>query len=151
MQTGPLVKSNFTGNNSNMNTPPDVRFHPEFRLLTWHPRGVLDSDTISKLTAFIEDEEQGPEDPFNRFIDLSGLSAVDLEFEYVVHVSMHRRRAFKDHDPVKSAFFVTTPEIAHLARVHATLNEFTPLHVGVFFERSEAAKWLEVPEEILRG
>jgi len=129
--------------------PPDVRFHPALRLLTWHPHGVLDSDLISKIIAFIEIEEQELTEPFNRFTDLSRLTSIEVDIEYIVRVSMHRRQAYAGREPVKSAILATTSEAIRLARIHAMLTEQSPLHVVVFSELADAAEWLGVPHEIL--
>jgi hypothetical protein len=40
-----------------MNLPPDVYFQPEFELLLWKPRGVLNEKVINKIIAFFRDEE----------------------------------------------------------------------------------------------
>jgi hypothetical protein len=132
-----------------METPSDVRFFAQYRLLTWHPRGVLDSDQMSKLLAFLEDSENSREEPFHRFSDFTLLSALQLEFEYLVHVSMHRRRAFASQEPVKAALLASDPEAVRLAKVYATLMDGSPQEVSVFTERVGAASWLGVPVEIL--
>jgi len=129
--------------------PPDVKFHPAYRLFTWHLHGVLDSDMLNKIIAFIEYKEQDTEEPFNRFTDLSHLTAIELDFEYVVRASMHRRRAYVGHEHVKAAFFATTSYSTYLAKVHALLTEYTPLEVAVFSEVADAADWLGVPTEVL--
>ena len=129
--------------------PPDVKFHPSYRLFTWHPHGVLDADRLSKVIAFIECVELETDEPFNRFADLSHLKAIDVEFEYVVRASMHRRKAFAGHKQVKAAFFTTTSYSTYLAKVHAILNDYTPLEVQVFSKLADAAGWLGVSQEIL--
>ena len=83
-----------------MVTPPEVRFHPLQRLFAWHPYGMLDSEIVSKIVAFLEFEEEETNEPFNRFTDLSHLMAIDLDFEYVVRVSMHRRQVYAGREPV---------------------------------------------------
>lgn len=130
-------------------TPPDVKFHAVRRLFTWHPRGVLDQDLLSKIIAFIDYAEQETNEPFNRFVDLSHLTAIELDFEYVVRASMHRRRVRVGQEQVKSAFFATTSYSTYLAKVHAILTDYTPLEVAVFSELADAADWLGVPSEVL--
>lgn len=132
-----------------METPPDVKFFGQYRLLTWHPRGVLDSDQMSKLVAFLEDTENSVDEPFHRFSDFTLLSALELEFEYLVHISMHRRRAFAGHDPVKAALLANDRESIRLANVYATLMDGTPQQVSVFTDRANAAAWLGVPLDSL--
>src|SRR5213079_542814 len=51
--------------------------------------------------------------------------------------------------PVKTAFYVTSPDTTHYAKLHAMLTDHSPLHVSLFTERDAAAKWLGVPVEAL--
>lgn len=132
-----------------MNPPPDVKFHAAYRLLTWHPQGVLDSDMLNAIIAFIEYKEQDMEEPFNRFTDLSHVTAIDLDFEFVVRASMHRRKAYAGNKPVKSAIYSTTSNSTHLSKVHSILNKYTPLEVAVFSDLASSAEWLGVQQEIL--
>ena len=132
-----------------MKLPPDVTFVEAHRLLIWRPRGVLDEAVVNKITAFIGEEELIFSEPFNRFCDMSALDAVDLNFEYVFRVALHRRLSYKGRPSVKSAFFVTNPDAAHYVKLHAILTDHSPLHVAMFEEREAAAEWLGVPVELL--
>jgi len=87
--------------------------------------------------------------PFNRFSDLSAVESFHLTFRYVFHVALHRRFSYAGRGPIKSAFYVTHPEAAHLVKIHALLTDYSPLNVEMFEEREAAAKWLGVPVESL--
>jgi len=50
---------------------------------------------------------------------------------------------------VKSAFYVTSSDSTHYAKLHAMLTDYSPLHVALFTDRAAAAKWLGVPIEVL--
>jgi hypothetical protein len=50
---------------------------------------------------------------------------------------------------LKSAFYVTSPATAHLAKLYAMLTAYSTLDVALFTERESAAKWLGVPVEVL--
>jgi hypothetical protein len=132
-----------------MKLPPDVTFLEVPRLLIWRPRGVLNEALVNKLTAFIGEEELIFGKPFDRFFDMSALDAIDLNFEYVFRVALHRRLSYAGHPSVKSAFLATTPEATHLAKLHAMLTDHSPLHVAVFSDIKAAADWLAVPREVL--
>ena len=80
---------------------------------------------------------------------MSTLKAVDLTFKYVFHVALYRRLSRVGREMVKSAFFVTDPEIAHYIKLHAILTDHSPLKVAMFREREAAAKWLGVAAEML--
>ena len=74
---------------------------------------------------------------------------VDLNFKFVFQIALHRRLSYAQHPAVKSAFYVTSPAIAHYAKLHAMLTDYSPLDVALFTEPAAAAKWLGVPLEAL--
>lgn len=128
---------------------PDVEFHEDIPLLIWRPRGVLDEPAINKVVAVLSDLETKSETPFNRFSDTLGTDEVELNFKYVVQVSLHRRISYAGHPPVKSAILATDSTIVHYARLHAVLTQGSPINVCVFQDRQKAADWLGVSIELL--
>ena len=137
------------GQNSTMKMPPDVEFHEDIRLLIWRPRGVLDKTAIDEVVAVVSDLEAKLEAPFNRFSDTLAADEVELNFKYVVQVSLHRRISYAGHPPVKSAILATDSTIIHYARLHALLTQGSPIDVRVFQDRQKAADWLGVSAELL--
>ena len=132
-----------------MKLPAHVLFRKDLSLLVWKPRGILDESTVNEIVAFIETVEKRNKQPLNRFADLSALDAVDLNFNFVFHVALGRRLSAKPKPAVKSAFYVTSPDTVHHAKLHAMLTEYSPLHMALFTDRAAAAKWLGVPLEAL--
>ena len=132
-----------------MKLPAHVRFRKDLALILWKPRGVLDQSTVNEMVEFIEAVEKRNSKPLNRFVDLSALDAVDLNFEFVFHVALGRRLSAAPRPAVKSAFYVTSPDTTHYAKLHAMLTDHSPLHVALFTDRAAAAKWLGVPLEAL--
>ncbi|HEV3099066.1 MAG TPA: hypothetical protein VGY75_05065 [Candidatus Udaeobacter sp.] len=132
-----------------MNLPADVECIEEASLFIWRPHGVLDEAAVNKILGFVADQENKLCRPFDRFTDMSALNAVDLSFKYVFHVALYRRLSRAGREPVKSAFLVTDPEIAHYIKLHAILTDHSPLNVAMFKELEAAAKWLDVPIETL--
>ena len=74
---------------------------------------------------------------------------VELNFRYVIHVSLHRRLFHKGRAPVKSAILATDSTLIHYARLVMLLTEGSSIKVRVFQDRNEAAQWLGVPIELL--
>ena len=132
-----------------MKLPAHVLFRKELSLLLWKPHGILDQALVNEIVAFVETAEERASKPFNRFADLSALEMVDLNFEFVFQIGLHRRLASAPHSPVKSAFYVTRSESAHYAKLHAMLTDYSPLDVALFTQREAAAKWLCVPVDVL--
>ena len=132
-----------------MKLPSDIQFYHDIRLLIYRPRGLIDQAAINKITSVIEDLEAATQEPFNRFSDTSEAHEVELNFRYVIHVSLHRRLAHAGRAPVKSAILAIEPTLVHYARLLVLLTEGSSIKVRVFHERKEAADWLNVPVERL--
>ena len=132
-----------------MKLPPDVEFHEDIRLLVYRPRGLIDQAAVNKIIAVIEEIEAATREPFNRFSDALEAHEVELNFRYVIEVSLHRRQAHAGRVPVKSAILATDSTLVHYARLLVMLTEGSSIKVRVFADRKEAAQWLGVPVEVL--
>ena len=132
-----------------MKLPPDVEFYEDIRLLVYRPRGLIDEAAVNKIIRVIEEIEAASQEPFNRFTDTSETHEVELNFQYVIQVSLHRRLIHKGRAPVKSAILATDSTIIHYARLLVLLTEGSSIKVRVFQDRNEAAQWLGVPVELL--
>ena len=128
-----------------MKLPPDVEFHDDIRLLIYCPRGVIDEAAVKKVVSVLEDLEARLEKPFNRFSDTLAADEVELNFKYVIQVSLCRRLSYAGRPPVKSAILATDSTMIHYARLHALLTQGSPINVRIFQDRNEAAAWLGVP------
>ena len=132
-----------------MKLAPDVEFHEDIRLLIYRPHGVIDEQAIKKVISVLEDLEARLPQPFNRFSDTLGADEVELNFKYVIQVSLCRRLSYAGHPPVKSAILATDSTIIHYGRLHAVLTQGSPINVRVFKNRQEVAQWVNVPIERL--
>ena len=132
-----------------MKLPPDIEFHDDIRLLIYRPRGVIDEAAVKRVVDVLEDLEAKLQKPFNRFSDTLAADEVELNFKYVIQVSLCRRLSYAGHPPVKSAILATDSTMIHYARLHALLTQGSPIHVRVFQDRKDAAQWLDVPLERL--
>jgi len=129
----------------NVKLPSDAEFHEDVRLLVWRPLGLVDKTAVNKIITVLGELETSLKEPFNRFTDTVGADAVDLNFEYVIQFSLHRRQVYAGHPPVKSAILATDASLVHYGKVHALLTQGSPIKVRVFQDREEAAQWLDVP------
>lgn len=126
---------------------PDVEFHEDIRLFIYRPRGLLDEISVDRAVAVLADLEKNQREPFNRFSDASAVDHVELNYHYVIQVSLHRVLTYADRPPVKSAMLAKDSTVAHYFQLHAIITEDSPLKVRIFQERQDAAKWLGVPLE----
>ena len=129
--------------------PDDVEFHEDIHLLTYRPRGVLNERSVDKIVSIVGDLEAKLKEPFNRFFDTLGHDEVELNFRYVIQISLHRVLSYGDRPPVKSAILATDTTIGHYCQLHAIITEESPINVRIFQKREDVAKWLGVPIERL--
>jgi len=132
-----------------MKLPPEIEFHEDLRLLVYRPQGVIDEPAVKKIVSVLEELEARLQKPFDRFSDTLQADDVELNFKYVIQVSLCRRLSYAGHPPVKSAILATDSTMIHYARLHAVLTQGSPINVRVFQDRKEGADWLGVPVERL--
>src|SRR5678816_2224914 len=132
-----------------MTFPPDIEFHEDIRLLIYRPHGALNEQSVDKIVSIIGDLEAKLQEPFNRFFDTSGHDEVELNFRYVIQISLHRVLSYLDRPPVKSAILATDSTIVHYCQLHAIITQDSPIRVRIFQQREDASKWLGVPLERL--
>jgi len=132
-----------------MKLPPDVQFHEDIRLLVYRPRGSLNEASVNKIVRVIGELEARLKEPFNRFFDTLGHDEVELNFRYVIQVSLYRHLSYQGRPPIKSAILATDSTIIHYARLHALLTQGSPIKLRIFQDRQEAAQWLNAPIALL--
>jgi len=129
--------------------PADVEFHADVRLLVYKPRGLMNEESVNKVVEIIGDLEARLKEPFNRFFDTLGHDEVELNFKYIIQISLYRRLVYAGRLPIKSAILARDSTIVHYAKLHAVLTQGSPINVRIFTDRNEAAQWLGVPAELL--
>ena len=132
-----------------MNLPPDVEFHEDIRLFIHRPRGLLNEAVVNTLIAALGDLEAAEKEPFHRFADTLAAAAVDLNFRYIIHVSLYRRQTYLGRPPIKSALLATDSTILHYCKLHRLMTQGSPINVRIFEKREDVADWLSLPIERL--
>ncbi len=132
-----------------MKLPAEVQFYEDIRLLVYRPRGLIDEAAVNKIISVIEEIEAATQEPFNRFSDVLETHEVELNFRYLIEVSLHRRLALASRAPVKSAILATDSTLIHYARLLVLLTQGSSIKVQVFQDHKVAAEWLNVPVERL--
>jgi len=129
-----------------LNTVPHTRYHAEWKLVTWHPRGVFDDGLADEIIGVIESEEHSADKPFHRYADFTGLTEIRLKIGHVFQIAEARREAA---EPVKSVLLAETTVGFGIARMYEALMEGAMIQVRAFRVRAAAAEWLGVPLDIL--
>jgi hypothetical protein len=132
-----------------MKLSADIEFREDVRLLIYRPKGLINEAEINRVIGVIEGIEAASQQPFNRFSDTSETHEVELNFQYVIQASLHRRLAHAGRVPVKSAILATDNTIVHYSRLLILLTQGSSIKVQVFQDREQAAQWLSVPVALL--
>jgi hypothetical protein len=132
-----------------MKLSADIEFREDVRLLIYRPKGLINEAEINRVIGVIEGIEAASQQPFNRFSDTSETHEVELNFQYVIQASLHRRLAHAGRVPVKSAILATDNTIVHYSRLLILLTQGSSIKVQVFQDCEQAAQWLGVPVELL--
>jgi len=132
-----------------MKLPTDVEFHEDIHLFIYRPRGLLNQSGINKVISILGDLEASQKEPFDRFADSVLTDAVDLNFRYMIHVSLYRRLTYMGRPPIKSALLATNETLVHYGKLHAVLTQGSPINFRIFQNREDVAEWLNVPIERL--
>ena len=61
--------------------PDDVEFHEDIHLLIYRPCGVLNEQSVNKITSIVGELEAKLQEPFNRFFDTCLLYTSDAADE----------------------------------------------------------------------
>ena len=134
---------------SPINDPPvGTRFDKDAGLLIWRPQGVIVQAAVDDLVAYLDEMELRQEKPFNRFTDSTEAESIDVNYRYIITVSLYRRVAYTGSG-VKSAVLVNDPAMARYYRLHAVLTQGSAIKVRLFEKREDVAEWLEVPLGLL--
>jgi len=132
-----------------MKLSADIEFREDVRLLIYRPKGLINEAEINRVIGVIEGIEAASQQPFNRFSDTSETHEVELNLQYVIKASLHRRLAHAGRVPVKSAILATDNTIVHYSRLLILLTQGSSIKVQVFQDCEKAAQWLGVPVELL--
>ena len=129
--------------------PSDAEFYEDDHLLVWRPCGLLNKTAVDGIITILGELEAALDEPFNRFSDTLAADAVDLNFDYIIQVSLYRRSVYANRPPIKSAILAIDSTLIHYGKVHALLTRGSSIKARVFQDRREAARWLGAPIELL--
>ena len=90
-----------------MKLSPDVTFYKDIHLFLYRPLGLVNEASVNRVIAILEELEFSLKEPFNRLSDTVEPDAIELNFEYIIRVSLYRREVYRSGPPIKSAILAT--------------------------------------------
>lgn len=123
----------------------------ETLLCAWG-EGELCMEMLLQLISIIIESEKKVQHPLNRFIDLSLMKTVSIEFEKLLPLAENRRRAVIAYGDVKIkvAIYATTPVSFGKSRMYDTLMTSDNVEVQIFRDLLKVAEWLNIRSELLQ-
>ena len=116
------------------------------RLIIWRPLGILDTSKINEFIKFLEESSSKRDPHFNRFIDLSQISGISVEYQDLYPIARQRKSYFKNkiRRKVKMVFLVKNPHSYGMARMYQTLSDEPTLDMHITESREEVSSFLGV-------
>ncbi len=109
---------------------------------------MLDDTILDQITDWLLSAERDSAH-FKRYIDLSRISEIAVRTSHIFEIARRRAAEFAGPNAVRTAIFCDEWIGFGIAQLYETLMEDTLIRVKAFRERSQAAKWLELPAELL--
>ena len=133
-----------------MNMKKDYQFITD-QLLIWQPKGILDYTKIIEFVEYIEDVEVKKKEGFKRFIDLSYIEEMAVQYEEISQVAKQRRQhiARLPKKRIKVAFLVNHASKYGMARMYESLIETEKYDVQIFQSVDSVAEWLNVDSKLI--
>jgi hypothetical protein len=128
--------------------PPFLRYYANHQLVAWQPQGILDDQMLDEIAEWLLVIEKVAH-PFKRFIDFSRLTEVAVRTRHVFDFAQRRAKQFAGVKPVRTALFCEDWVGFGIALLYESLMKKTPIQARAFRELAKAAKWLDVPVELL--
>jgi hypothetical protein len=99
----------------------------------------LNKEAVNRIITVLGELETTLKEPFDRFTDTLQAHSIELNFEYIIHVSLYRRVFYGSRPPIKSAILATDATLIHYGKVHALLTQGSPIKARVFQDRKGGA------------
>lgn len=127
---------------------PCARYYPELKLMAWRPVGILDDEHANEMVEFLEARERIDGVSFNRFVDMSGFTRIQLSLDHLVRLARRRREGYRGPKVITALYALRLIGV-QIARMYEELMEGSLIEVRTFRHRAAAADWLQVPPEVL--
>lgn len=121
------------------------------QLVIWRPIGILKTEKILEFIKFLNSYGEKHDPHFNRFIDLTHISGISVQYKDLYPIAEQRKKYFtaKLTDKVKMVFLVDNPVTYGMARMYQTLTSNPQLNVIILKNIEEVSNFLGVPVSVI--
>jgi len=120
-------------------------------LLIWRPTGTIHVEQVQQFVKYIEDYIATHNSDFMRFIDLSLIKGISVNYEELYSIAAERRyHASKEvGGVVKMAFYVTNALSFGMARMYENLLDSTAYDIRIYYSIKEVSEFLNIDTSLL--
>ena len=120
-------------------------------LLIWRPTGTIYIEQIQAFVKFVEDYLATHSSDFMRFIDLSLIEGISVNYEELYSIAANRRdHANKKFEGVvKLAFYVINALSFGMARMYENLLDSAAFDIRIYYSIKEVSDFLGVDASLL--
>jgi len=133
-----------------MNDTLNVHLNREHRLVICRPTGVVSEQHANELLKFLIPFEQSNSAPFNRLLDLSEVTEIQLTSPVIFAFTRARREETKRLPPFRTAIIAPDHTTEAFALIYAALMKGSQIQVAIFADARIVPNWLGVPESALQ-
>jgi hypothetical protein len=122
----------------------------EYNLLIYTPKGTMDMNMIQN---YYEDLKNiGKDKCLKRLINFNELSHINFGYKDMDAIRKKRDNSQKEYTKnIKISLYATNPLAIGMANMIRVLLQKENYEIELSRDLKEVAKWLEVPEEVIRG
>ena len=131
-----------------MYNPLKIDVDPAHRLAICRPVEVFGAEHTGQLLKFLIAFEDSNPKPFDRLLDLSRVTDLQISGPVIYEYARNRRQTTAHLPPFRTAIIAPDPSAEEVALIYATLMEGSKIQVGIFQDAIAAAEWLHVPEAV---
>jgi hypothetical protein len=125
-----------------------IDLEPAHRLAVCRPVQIFGAEHTGQLLNFLLALEETNPEPFNRLLDLTFVTDLQLSGPVIFEYARTRRQTTARRPRFRTAIIAPDTGAEEVALIYATLMECSKIQVGIFPDASSAAKWLHVPEAV---
>ena len=128
-----------------------IDFSAEHRLAICRPVGLVGTELVGQILHFLLAVEECNQEPFNRLLDLTLATDIQLSGIVLYTYARARREATAHLLTFRTAIVASDPDTEDVAQIYAKLMEGSKIQVRIFSDTSSAANWLGVPDKVVRS
>ena len=126
-----------------------LNINEEKKLLTLKISDTLTLNELSEILKAIYTEKNGKNAFYNRFVDLSDLKVIEIDFDTFSSHTIRYRRLIKPDTPVKISLFIPENYIGGFPNLYKSMLSNDQFKIEISDSLDDCAEYLSVDKKLL--